>query len=86
MNTQTTKRRGPLLWMADLARQRPAHAALLALLLAVLGLISTGGTLFVWRVQRARVMEMRALEQLRLQRQLQQQAEPPPDAETSGPR
>ena len=72
--------------MADLARQRPAHAALLALLLAVLGLISTGGTLFVWRVQRARVMEMRALEQLRLQRQLQQQAEPPPDAETSGPR
>jgi hypothetical protein len=81
--TKRTKRRGPLLWTGDLARRRPALAILLAMLLAVLALLSVGFTVQLQRIRQARMAEERAravLRQLRQQVQ-QQQQKPPPDTD-----
>jgi hypothetical protein len=81
MDAPATKRGGPLLWIGDLARRRPALAILLALLLAVLALLSVGGTTLVWRQQRVRQMRLRAQEQWR-QAQEQQGRSSPAKADT----
>jgi len=62
------KRRGPLLWIGDFARHRPALAVVLALLFAVLALLSVGLTVRLQRQQRLR----QAQEDWRRQQQQQQ--------------
>ena len=78
MNKQATKRRGPILWLADFVRRRPALAALLAALLMVLGVISAGTTMYIWRRQRLIVAQERAQAAWRQQQALS--AKPAEDA------
>lgn len=79
-STQATKRRGPLLWLSDLARRRPALAAVLAVLLTLLASVSVGTTVLVRRQQRLAVAEQRAMEAWRQQRQQRLSAQPPAEA------
>jgi uncharacterized protein HemX len=53
MNDSQTKRRGPLLWLADCVRHRPVTTFALVLLLTGIAAVWTIGTVYISRQQRA---------------------------------
>src|SRR5260221_26607 len=60
MDERPTKRRGPLLWLAERVRHRPFAAIVLGLLLVLIAVVSGNWAFVHWRLQRARESQIQA--------------------------